>query len=167
MGTENTKWRRAGALLLVAILTACADPVATASSDSSVSAGANGPTARKITEIYWSDADSGRINGERFRLSGIDAPETGGVGAAVGGAKCEKERERGFDAKEFVVEFTRNKELKITKTYGFDKMKEPRLLIDLSADGEDVAQRGIDAGFLRPWPHDGTKALARKPDWCE
>lgn len=82
-------------------------------------------------------------------------------------ARSVRERERGFGATEFVVEFTRNKELKITHTYGFDKMPEPRLLIDLSSDGEDVAQSGIDAGFLRPWPHDGTKALAPKPDWCE
>ena len=32
----------------------------------------------------------------KFRLNDIDAPETGGVGAAIGGAKCEKERELGF-----------------------------------------------------------------------
>jgi endonuclease YncB( thermonuclease family) len=155
------------AALLLGLLSGCADPVLSIEPVSETSADASNPTAWQITEIYWSDADSGRINGERFRLSDIDAPETGGVGAAIGGAKCEKERERGFDAKEFVVEFTRNKELKITQTYGFDKMPEPRLLIDLSADGVDVAQTGIDAGFLRPWPHDGTKALAPKPDWCE
>lgn len=40
-----------------------------------------------IRSIYWSDGDSGRItleNGEvlKFRLNDIDAPETGGVGAA-------------------------------------------------------------------------------------
>lgn len=84
------------------------------------------PSSWGITEIYWSDADSGRINGARFRLSDIDAPETGGVGAAIGGAKCEKERERGFAAKEFIVELTRSADLKISATYGYDKMKEPR-----------------------------------------
>lgn len=125
------------------------------------------PTSWVVTQIYWSDADSGMINGERFRLSNIDAPETGGVGAAIGAAKCEKERERGFAAKEFMVEFTRDKELKISASYGDDNMPEPRLLIDLLANGESVAEKGIEAGFLKAWPHDGTKALAPKPDWCE
>ena len=38
-----------------------------------------------ISSIYWSDGDSGRINGSiKFRLNDIDAPETGGVGAAIG-----------------------------------------------------------------------------------
>ena len=155
-----------GGLLLLAFMSGCAEPVSSIEPVSKTNATGD-PMSWEITEIYWSDADSGRINGERFRLSDIDAPETGGVGAAIGGAKCEKERERGFDAKEFVVEFTRKKELRITQTYGFDKMPEPRLLIDLSADGEDVAQSGTEAGFLRPWPHDGSKALAPKPDWCE
>ena len=41
----------------------------------------------EITSIYWSDADSGRLNGSiKFRLNSVDAPETGGVGAAIGGA---------------------------------------------------------------------------------
>tara|TARA_R110000787_G_scaffold271400_1_gene378593 strand:- start:2014 stop:2514 length:501 start_codon:yes stop_codon:yes gene_type:complete len=163
-----SNWSYVGATMLLAFLSGCADPISSIEPVGETNAAATSdPTSWEITEIYWSDADSGRINGERFRLSDIDAPETGGVGAAVGGAKCEKERELGFDAKEFVVEFTRNKELRITHTYGFDTMPEPRLLIDLSADGEDVAQSGIEAGFLRPWPHDGTKALAPKPDWCE
>lgn len=59
-----------------------------------------------ITSIYWSDADSGRINGDiKFRLNNVDAPETGGVGAAIGGAACELERERGFASKDWIVTF--------------------------------------------------------------
>ena len=46
-------------------------------------------TAATIGLIDWSDADSGRLDGVRFRLRDVDAPETGGVGAAIGGAKCE------------------------------------------------------------------------------
>ena len=159
-------WKLAPALAFLAVA-ACADPSlpGDALKNGGVIETAD-PTSWEITEIYWSDADSGRINGERFRLSDIDAPETGGVGAAIGGAKCEKERERGFAAKEFMVELTRDADLKISATYGYDKMKEPRLLIDLLANGENVADMGIEAGFLRPWPHDGTKALAPKPDWC-
>ena len=36
--------------------------------------------------IEWHDADSGYLNGERFRVYSMDAPETGGVGSAVGAA---------------------------------------------------------------------------------
>lgn len=147
------------AALALLLSSACAEPKAALADVE--------PTSWTITEIYWSDADSGRINGERFRLYNIDAPETGGVGAAIGPAQCELERERGFAAKAFMVEQTRDAELKISATNGYDKMPEPRLLIELTVNGEDVAARGIEAGFLKPWPHDGTKALTPKPDWCQ
>ena len=125
------------------------------------------PLELQITSIYWNDGDSGVINGDlRFRLNDIDAPETGGVGAAIGPAYCENERELGYDAKEFVVEFTRHVDLAITATEGYDRMPKPRLIINLSADGVDVAQAGIDAGHLAAWPHEGSKKLAPKPDWC-
>lgn len=118
-----------------------------------------------ITSIYWSDADSGRINGSlKFRLNGIDAPETGGVGAAIGGAKCELERERAFEAKAWIVDFTKNVKLSIEEKYGLDKYD--RLVIDLSADGLDVGSAGINVGHLKPWPHKGRRALSKKPDWC-
>lgn len=113
--------------------------------------------------IYWSDGDSGRINGMKFRLANIDAPETGGVGAR-GGAKCELERERGYEAKEFIVELTRNAELEITARYGADRYD--REVIDLSANGVDVGKVGTAAGHLEAWPHKGRKALAAKPNWC-
>lgn len=53
---------------------------------------------REIKSIYWSDGDSGRItllDGEvvKFRIDDWDAPETGGVGAAIGPAQCELERD--------------------------------------------------------------------------
>jgi endonuclease YncB( thermonuclease family) len=166
----------ASALVPIGLLltTACSGPQAPLTSASPIEVAERveskepvDPTSWVITEIYWSDADSGRINGERFRLYNIDAPETGGVGAAIGPAQCELERERGFAAKEFMVELTRDADLKISATHGYDKMPEPRLLIELTANGEDVAAKGIKAGFLKPWPHDGTKALAPKPDWCQ
>ena len=56
------------------------------------------PKDMRAEDVYWSDADSGRLNGEKFRLANVDAPEKGGVGS-IGGAKCEVERERAFDAK--------------------------------------------------------------------
>lgn len=123
------------------------------------------PIPTEITSIYWSDADSGRINGSlKFRLNSIDAPETGGVGAAIGGAKCELERERGYEAKEWIVSLTRDAELEITQDYGLDKYD--RLVIDLSVSSEDVGRAGINEGHLKPWPHKGRRALAKKPDWC-
>ena len=122
------------------------------------------PGTAKIQSIYWSDGDSGQIDGMKFRLANIDAPETGGVGAAIGGAKCELERERGFAAKEFVVEMTRDAELEITASYGPDRYD--REVIDLSANGVDVARAGVEAGVLGDWPHRVRRALAAKPDWC-
>ena len=99
----------------------------------------------------------------KFRLADVDAPETGGVGAR-GGAKCESEREIGFEAKAFMVELTRDAELVITSNSGADRYE--RDVITLSADGVDVARAGVDAGHLGAWPHKGRRALAKKPDWC-
>ena len=118
-----------------------------------------------ISSIYWSDGDSGRINGSiKFRLNDIDAPETGGVGAAVGGAKCEAERAKGYESKAWVVAFTKDTALKIMQTHGQDRYE--RLIIDLSSNAEDVGQSGIKAGQYQAWPHDGKKALSPRPVWC-
>ena len=138
-------------LLLLVPLAACSEPIAVQINTSSESA------------IYWSDGDSGRIDGVKFRLANVDAPETGGVGAR-GGAKCEFERELGFDAKAFMVELTRDAELVITNNSGPDRYE--RNVITLSADGQDVGEAGIAAGHLGPWPHRGRRALTKKPDWC-
>jgi len=99
----------------------------------------------------------------KFRLANVDAPETGGVGAR-GGAKCEFERELGFEAKEFMVELTRNADLVITSNSGADRYD--REVITLSANGQDVAEAGKAAGHLGDWPHKGRRALSKKPDWC-
>lgn len=115
------------------------------------------------SSIYWSDGDSGRIDGMKFRLADVDAPETGGVGAR-GGAKCEFERELGFKAKEFMVELTRDADLVITGSSGPDRYE--REVITLSVNGEDIGALGIAAGHLGPWPHKGRRALTEKPDWC-
>jgi endonuclease YncB( thermonuclease family) len=124
------------------------------------------PTEWRIESIDWDDADSGTLNGVRFRLYSVDAPETGGVGAAVGAAECDLERERGLRAKSWMIEQTPPSTLQITATHGYDKMREPRLLVDLAANGQDIGKAGISAGHLQPWPHRGSKSLAAKPDWC-
>lgn len=119
--------------------------------------------AAEASKIYWSDGDSGRLGKLKFRLANIDAPETGSL-KQRGGAKCEAEREIGYDAKEFIVEFTRGKVIKITRNYGEDRYD--RLVVDLSADGVDVAKAAVAAGHLQPWPHKKGRAQAPKPDWC-
>lgn len=120
----------------------------------------HGGCAYSQSNLYWSDGDSGRFEGEDFRLHGVDAPETGGVGA-FGGAKCERERELGFDAKAEVVEFTRNKSVHITHRYGEDRYG--RQVIDISVNGQDAGAMMTGRGVLKAWDYDGGEL---KPDWC-
>lgn len=118
-----------------------------------------------IGKIQWSDGDSGRLDGVPFRLRDIDAPETGGVGAAIGGAECEQERQLGIQARAFIESLTQFAAIRITANYGPDRFD--RHVVDLDADGIDVATAGLEAGILKPWPHDANgNALASKPDWC-
>lgn len=116
-----------------------------------------------LPTLYWSDADSGLYNGVKFRLANIDAPETGSL-KQRGGAKCEGERKLGYDAKALQVAFTRGKSIVISKEYGLDHYG--RLVVDMTAGGEDVGTVGINGGYLRRWPFKNGKALAPKPDWC-
>jgi endonuclease YncB( thermonuclease family) len=122
-----------------------------------------GTTATGISPIYWSDGDSGRIDGERFRLANVDAPETGNVGAR-GGAECEAERRLGFEAKQFMVETTRNAVVSVTSRGEPDRYG--RIVVSISVIGRDLAELGIEAGHLRPWPHLNDRPLGPKPDWC-
>ena len=115
------------------------------------------------TSIYWSDGDSGKLGDLKFRLANIDAPETRSL-KQRGGAKCEAEREIGYEAKAYLVSFTKDKSLQIVRDYGEDRYG--RLVIDLTANGEDVAAAGVKAGHLRSWPHKKGRAQFPKPDWC-
>jgi len=116
---------------------------------------------KPVKSIYWSDADSGRVNGEPFRLHGVDAPETGGVGAR-GGAKCEPERVLGYNAKGWMVETTREANMAVTAVYGRDQYG--RWVIDLSHNRRDLAKIAVVSGHLRDWDYDGGED---KPDWCK
>lgn len=119
-------------------------------------------------KVYWSDADSGRYYGELrekkawipFRLHGIDAPETRSM-MQRGGAKCEREIELGFASKAAANALTRDARVDITAAYGFDMYG--RLVVDLSAAGQDVAGALVASGYARVWDYDGG---APKPDWC-
>ena len=121
------------------------------------------PAGGPKTSIYWSDGDSGRLNGVKFRLANVDAPETGGVGA-YGGAKCEAERELGYEVKAEIVEFTRNADIEISQSYGADRYG--REVVKLRVNGSDLVAHGLKTGLYRPWPHKGTRAPAPKPEWC-
>jgi len=120
-------------------------------------------TSETYSSIYWSDGDSGRLGQRKFRLANIDAPETGSM-KQRGGAKCESERAIGYDAKAFIVEFTKDKTITIVRDYGEDRYG--RLVVDLEANGVDVAKAGVDAGHLRDWLHIKGRAQSPKPDWC-
>ena len=122
-------------------------------------------SAQPVSSLYWSDGDSGNVNGVPFRLADVDAPETGGVGAAVGAAKCEKERELGYKAKEFIVNATKTGKVTITSTEERDDFD--RTVMTLAIDGKDIGQLGVGAGFLRPYVFDGQRATMPKPDWCK
>ena len=118
---------------------------------------------KTYTSIYWSDADSGRLGDLKFRIANKDAPETGSL-KQRGGAKCEAERELGYEAKAYMVGFTKDKLIRIDRDYGEDRYG--RLVVDLSADGEDVGNAGFETGHLRDWLHKNGRALSPKPDWC-
>ena len=144
-------------ILMLSMLSGCAQSQAneTPSGTSSIS--------ETYSSIYWSDGDSGRLGQLKFRLANIDAPETGSM-KQRGGAKCEYERELGYEAKAYIVEFTKGKTISIVRDYGEDRYG--RLVVDLDADGEDIAKAGIDAGHLRKWLHIKGRAQSKKPDWC-
>ena len=118
---------------------------------------------KPYSSIYWSDGDSGRLGKLKFRLANIDAPETGSL-KQRGGAKCEYERELGYEAKGYMVGFTKEKTMRIVRDYGADRYG--RLVIDLEADGSDVGNAGVEAGHLRDWLHIKGRAQSPKPDWC-
>lgn len=120
------------------------------------------PAPDVIESIYWSDGDSGWINGRTtgyaFRLADIDAPETGR-------AKCEAERKMGYEAKAFAVETTRNAKLSITAEHGHDRYE--RHVIVLSVNGEDLRAMGVELGHYGWWRHKNGRAVEARPVWCE
>jgi len=111
--------------------------------------------------VYWSDGDSGRLSdGTKFRLHGIDSPETGSM-KQRGGAKCEAERVLGFEAKEAALELTRGKQVIVSETRGMDQYE--RTVVRLEVGGKDVAALLVAGGTHKAWDYDGRQ---KKPDWC-
>jgi endonuclease YncB( thermonuclease family) len=99
--------------------------------------------------VYWSDGDSGRLSdGTKFRLHGIDSPETGSM------------KQRG-EAKEAALELTRGKQVTISEMRGTDRYE--RTVVRLELDGKDLAALLVAGGTHRTWDYDGRE---KKPDWC-
>ena len=127
------------------------------------------PASHDVSPLAWSDGDSRYFaDGTPFRLANIDAPETGGVGAAIGGAACEMERTLGAFAEEWVDTVTRGAIVTVSADYGAGGRG--RHVVDLVVDGRDLAEMGLAAGHYRSWRHDTpdrpSKALEQAPDWC-
>jgi|GEM_PF-1100185 len=171
MSAASLPWRQTLALGAGALLLASCAPSASLAEDRGTDDTEGVYTLSVgdvVTDLYWSDGDSGRANGLKFRLADIDAPETGGVGAR-GGAECEAERELGFAAKAFVVELTRTGRagdavVVVTDTANVDRYG--RQVLGLSVDGEPLDALGIEAGHYGAWPHRKGRAQSPKPDWC-
>ncbi len=150
----------AGAAVIISMLLGGALYASQAASAASTKAVAvTDPDA--LHTVYWSDGDSGRLSdGTKFRLHGIDAPETGSL-AQRGGAKCENERALGYEAKAAAVALTRARTVTVTETRGTDRYD--RTVLRLAVDGEDVAALLVAGGTHQSWDYDGRE---KKPDWC-
>ena len=111
----------------------------------------------EVGSISWSDGDSGTMDGDRFRLANVDAPE-------IGNPECEAERKRGREAKRAVRQMTGRGRVVIQREYEPDRYD--RRIVDLYVDGEDLAQTLMERGFAKPWSHRDGRALRAKPDWC-
>lgn len=112
--------------------------------------------------VRWSDGDSGtliRSDGwqMKFRLKGIDAPETDGRRA-----RCDAELSAGNAAADAARALTGGKTVTITTRYGIDSTGR-RELVDLAVDGRDIRDSLIASGYAKPWDYDGGEP---KPDWC-
>ncbi len=146
----------AGVLLVVALGGAYYAREAASASAATATAPAEIPLT-----VYWSDGDSGRLSdGTKFRLHGIDSPETGSM-KQRGGAKCESERALGFEAKEAALELTRGKQVVVSEMRGEDRYD--RTVVSLEIDGKDVAALLVAGGTHKTWDYDGRQ---KKPDWC-
>ncbi len=107
--------------------------------------------------VSWVDGDSGRIDGQEFRLHGVDAPE-----GSPQRAQCQRERDLAGAASDAARTLTRGRQVSVSRRHGTDSYG--RQMVDLSVDGRDVASQLVGAGKLKRWNFDGGEP---KPDWCK
>lgn len=101
------------------------------------------------------DGDTIRLDGERVRIVGLDAPE-------LRGAKCERERLRAADAARFLAWLLRDG-IDQPRWIGIDRYG--RRLARISVDGVDVARLMIWAGHARPYECPNGRCPKRE-GWC-
>lgn len=116
-------------------------------------------TVSEVTSIY--DADTFTVNiegyppvvGERIpiRLLGVDTPEIKG--------KCESEKVKARQAKQFTVQAIRS--AKTIELRNIERGKYFRILADVYVDGENLADGLIKSGHARAY--DGGK----RSGWCD
>jgi len=116
----------------------------------------------QIHTITWSDADSGKINGLKFRVNSGDAPETGRLGQKSG-AECQAEIILGKKATDY-VRALKPTDFKVTGYHGIDRYE--RHLVDLAYLKENYLTHQINIGYMKSWLHQGTRALEPHPNWC-
>lgn len=103
------------------------------------------------------DGDTLKMDGVRYRIHSIDAPETSSIRA-----NCPEEIERGLAASEYARQIVTEGKPRITRIYYQDQYG--RSVADLEIDGADFGRLMIDAGHAQPWDYDGGE---KKPDWCD
>lgn len=115
----------------------------------------SGSGARPVM-VTWIDGDSGYIDGREFRLHGVDAPE-----GSPSRARCTKERDLSRSARAGAENATGGRRMTVARSYGADVYG--RDLVDLRADGADVASTLLEAGYVKRWNFERGDS---KPDWC-
>lgn len=75
-----------------------------------------------MSDVSWLDGDSGTIDGVRFRLPNVDAPET------TNNAQCDRECELGEQARLFAEEITSEASVAAGPVDGMDNRPDPRQL---------------------------------------
>lgn len=113
---------------------------------------------KPVSEVVWADGDSGRVDGARFRLADVDAPEL------RSSANCALERELGRAAKSFVKAMTSSRNVQMVDWGEVDRYD--RKVIDLVVDGESLIDLAMAEGHLKPWTHLDGRSVGPKPDWC-
>ena len=115
-----------------------------------------GEDTAKPVSITWVDGDSGWIDGRKFRLYGVDAPE-----GSPSQARCNEERTRSAEAEAAARSLTSQGTVHVRSSMGTDQYGRELLL--LSVDGKDVAASLVGRGHLQYWAYE---AGQQKPDWC-
>lgn len=113
-------------------------------------------TAAQSLRVVWADGDSGEINGRRFRLYGVDAPE-----GSLSRARCDDERRKAAEARKAVRELTMGGRVTLRESHGVDRYG--RELLSLSVDGSDLASTLVASRHAQRWDYE---AGDPKPDWC-